>query len=73
MNHHKSSKRCTAIVSYHDFANEAWLYMETHHLSQVEVINGEAIIGTLTKARLDELSRETRLQLDVKDLIYQNN
>jgi hypothetical protein len=29
---HKSSKRGTAIVSYHDFANEAWLYMENHQL-----------------------------------------
>lgn len=47
--------------------------MENHQLSQVDVIAGEAIIGTLTKARLDELSQETRLRLDVKDLIGQSN
>lgn len=65
---YKSSKRGTAIVSYHDFANEAWLYMENHQLSQVDVMDGEARIGTLNKSDLDGIDQEARLRMDVRDL-----
>jgi len=70
---HKSSKCGTAIVSCHDLANEAWLYMEQCQLHQVDVIAGDSIIGTLTKDKLDKLSREDRLRLDVRDLLNEDN
>jgi CBS-domain-containing membrane protein len=69
MTMHKSSKCSVAKVSCNDFANEAWLYMENHQLEQLDVFDGEEIIGIITKARLDTFSRETRLKLDVRDLI----